>query len=158
MKAKDPEGMKFCFTCSQLKPLTDFYRKSKNNDQVRSVCKLCDHVSNKKRERICRRESAEFRAKKSRYATVNSLKKLYNITPDEYMHILQAQGSVCKICRGVNLNGRQLSVDHCHKTGKIRGLLCSRCNFLIGHSMDDIKILRAAIEYLQQAVKEHYVA
>lgn len=58
--------------------------------------------------------------------------------------------SGCCICdKTIEDNGQLLSVDHCHKTNKIRGLLCSSCNFMIGLSKDSPIILRKAADYLE---------
>lgn len=70
--------------------------------------------------------------------------------------MLRNQGGVCAICgeieRVVKQDGlpRQISVDHCHKTGHFRGLLCGNCNRAIGLFGDDIDVLASAISYLQQ--------
>lgn len=60
------------------------------------------------------------------------------------------QGGACAICGGVNKDGRNLSADHCHKTGRIRGLLCARCNRSIGAMGDDPELLLRAVDYLNR--------
>jgi Recombination endonuclease VII len=77
-----------------------------------------------------------------------NLKAFYGITVEDYEKILKLQGGVCAICGGVNENSRQLAVDHNHKTGDIRGLLCHLCNGLLGHARDRKDILKKAIRYL----------
>jgi hypothetical protein len=77
------------------------------------------------------------------------LKAMYGITLDQYNGLLAQQNGVCKICHEPPKKGRQLSVDHCHNSNKIRGLLCSTCNSGLGHFKDDPELLKAAIEYLQ---------
>ena len=72
------------------------------------------------------------------------------ITLDQYEIMLKNQNGVCAICNHVSKDGRQLCVDHCHKTGKIRGLLCSACNTTLGFMEDDVKRLFSAIKYLKQ--------
>lgn len=59
------------------------------------------------------------------------LKRLYGITMEEYEAMWKRQGGKCAIC-GVSENGRKLSVDHSHKTGKVRELLCQHCNVVLG--------------------------
>jgi hypothetical protein len=57
----------------------------------------------------------------------------YNLTQQDYNKMLEAQGGKCKVCREHGpLNGRSLDVDHDHKTGRVRGLLCPRCNAHLG--------------------------
>ena len=70
----------------------------------------------------------------------------YGISLLQYEAMLEAQNGVCAICK--KTEGKHLSVDHNHVTGEIRGLLCSRCNLVIGRCNDDTKLLKAAILYL----------
>lgn len=72
-------------------------------------------------------------------------------TYDDYNKFLIEQNFCCKICKLHQSELKKtLSVDHCHLTGKVRGLLCQRCNTLLGMSCDNIKVLISAIEYLEQ--------
>ena len=64
--------------------------------------------------------------------------------------MLEIQGDACAICGTKDTGNRKaFHVDHCHDTGKIRGLLCGNCNSGIGNLRDDINLLQRAIEYLQ---------
>lgn len=83
------------------------------------------------------------------------LKKEYGITLAEYETLLEAQGGVCAIC-GNPPNGRVLSVDHDHKTGLRRGLLCHGCNMGLGSLGDSTPTLQAAIAYLQKYAPESF--
>jgi len=75
--------------------------------------------------------------------------KRYNITIEDFDKMYQDQGSKCKICRiDIPYRGNTIAVDHCHKTGKVRGILCVNCNIGIGHFSDDKDILQKAIDYL----------
>lgn len=78
------------------------------------------------------------------------LKHLYGMTLDQYENLLAEQEGKCRICRNACPEGKYLSVDHCHKTGKIRGLLCSRCNVALGCFKDSTDNLEAAILYLRE--------
>lgn len=77
------------------------------------------------------------------------LERLYKISKDEYINLLNLQGGVCAICKGVNINGKKLGVDHCHTTGTIRGLLCNNCNRALGCFRDNIEIMENGIRYLR---------
>jgi hypothetical protein len=86
------------------------------------------------------------------------LKKAFGITLNDYKEMFHNQNGLCKICnkpetaKQSNTGGeavRMLSVDHCHTTGKVRSLLCTNCNILLGQSKDSILILQSAIEYLK---------
>lgn len=84
-------------------------------------------------------------------------KNRYGIGYDEYQAMQRAQGGVCLICKKpeTSLNqhtheARLLSVDHCHDTGKIRGLLCKRCNTGIGAFEEDPELMKAAVRYIRR--------
>lgn len=94
------------------------------------------------------------------YSWKNHLKKKYNITPELYDKMLKNQNGLCLICqkpetfiepKGTSNELRRLCVDHDHKTGKIRGLLCSRCNKSIGQMEDSPSLLRIAAKYLEDS-------
>ena len=80
------------------------------------------------------------------------LKQTYGISLADYDAMLYNQGGVCLICRQ-SPDKMRLAVDHDHKTGKIRGLLCSNCNIALGAVNDDIEILCSMIGYLSQSYK-----
>ena len=73
--------------------------------------------------------------------------------------MLSAQRDVCAICGRSNSNKNKgmLHVDHCHKTGKIRGLLCHNCNVSIGLLADDPAIFRRAIKYIMKGDANQYM-
>jgi hypothetical protein len=71
--------------------------------------------------------------------------KRYGLTIEDYEVILQTQRGRCAICRGP----APTNVDHDHVTGKVRGILCQRCNIGLGIFYDDPEILKRAIEYLR---------
>ena len=77
--------------------------------------------------------------------------KKYGLSANDYYKLLEKQNGECAIC-GTDIgdiNGNRLYVDHNHKTGKVRGLLCSNCNFGIGSLKDSIELLKKAIIYLE---------
>lgn len=78
----------------------------------------------------------------------NQLRRNYGITLDDYNRLNNEQNGVCAICRQPEVN-KQLSVDHDHKTGKVRRLLCSKHNTALGLVEEDIVILETMIEYLK---------
>ena len=75
------------------------------------------------------------------------LRKSYGISLEDYRKILDSQGGSCWICRG-GTSKRFLAVDHCHKTGDVRGLLCARCNGVLADFRDNPEWFQRAIEYL----------
>ena len=77
----------------------------------------------------------------------------YGITLDDYERMFTEQGGVCKICRSSDTGRKQsahFAVDHCHKTGKIRGLLCLKCNKGLSDFDENFEIFDAAIKYLKE--------
>lgn len=73
----------------------------------------------------------------------------YGITPAEYDAMFAAQAGLCAICKN-HQTARRLAVDHCHTTGKVRGLLCTRCNSGIGQFKEDPGLFARALFYLEQ--------
>lgn len=93
------------------------------------------------------------RAKKKERRTAAREKrweKTYAITAGEYWAILEEQDGHCYICQRATGASKALAVDHDHKTGQVRGILCGRCNAdILGHGRDDIEFFERAIEYLK---------
>lgn len=95
----------------------------------------------------CERHPERCREYHRRYR----LNKRYGLTVEKYDEMLADQGGGCAIC-GVTSseNARPLDVDHDHGTGKVRGLLCSACNYGIGRLGEDPARIRAAADYVEQ--------
>lgn len=79
-----------------------------------------------------------------------NLQNLYGISTDEYQDMLERQGGVCLVCLEECNRGTRLCVDHCHKTGEVRGLLCSRCNSALGNLRDDPEIIKSLLRYIRR--------
>jgi len=165
--------MKRCRICNELKPLSDFYRMAGMRDGHRNECKLCnlaqqaarnraDPESNRERARRWAREHPERRAARDRAYRASGrkriadrksyLKREYGLTVAEYDAMLAAQGGACAVCLRPPTPGISLHVDHDHETGRVRGLLCFRCNNALGDLDDDPGLLRAAARYLEAAL------
>jgi hypothetical protein len=108
-------------------------RKCNNTKRYKSTrtCIVCAKVYNGKTQYKSRRKYA--------------LKKKYNITLEEYNSMAHSQENKCAICGDIS---GKLCVDHDHKTGEVRGLLCTNCNTSLGKFKDSIEILKNAISYL----------
>src|SRR5690242_4430850 len=89
-----------------------------------------------------------------RYATDRACRK-YGITVGMYHMMLIKQQGLCRICNGPPIGKIRLSVDHDHKTGKVRGLLCDKCNQAIGAFNENTSIMQQAIDYLNRATLYH---
>jgi len=133
-----------CTKCKEIKSITDFFKDKNSCVGHDYVCKTCknkiikerDPDGNKQRERTHKYAKSDkgFNKRRDRL-----LKQRYGITSDDYNKILTSQNGVCKICKNSNIGYQNglLHVDHNHETGKIRGLLCSRCNVGLGAFKDN---------------------
>lgn len=101
------------------------------------------------------KDNETARAWHSRHPAYNAnqmLKKKYGITSEQRDQMLVAQGGVCAVCGGDNSESkRNWHVDHCHTSGKVRGILCHLCNVGLGHFRDKPELLKTAAAYLEKA-------
>ncbi len=119
------------------------------------------YVANKERVNVVRRRkwaenpdrNKKQRAYYARSQRKTMLKCYYGISVEEYDALLARQNGKCAICRE-KPEGQTLCVDHCHATGKIRGLLCRSCNVGLGNYRDDPRRMRAAIAYLEASLAD----
>lgn len=102
-----------------------------------------EHVS------IWRKNNPDKRRAQEKRAQANQRWKLYNITEEQYNNLLVFQNHTCAICKKDKNTKHDWSIDHCHITNKVRGILCSKCNSMIGLAKDNITTLANAIEYLK---------
>jgi len=78
------------------------------------------------------------------------VRRTYGITLEDYEKMLEEQCGGCKICgKTEEQEGRRLAIDHCHSSGKVRGILCSNCNQAIGLLNDDAEVIEKAAEYIK---------
>lgn len=143
-----------CCKCEDVLDDTLFerYTNHKGKTKRRLVCNDC-HINN-----IHPRNRTE-----ELYKPVNRNRKSFNyieykIKPEDYNRIYDNQKGRCKICDIPQSElKRSLSIDHCHKTGRVRGLLCQDCNLMLGLAKDRIEILRKSIVYLNVDKEKDYV-
>lgn len=138
-----------CTKCGTDKSREDFYDKSRRPNSKRGHCKKC--------------HSAQTLANYRKNPSVKrrSLLRRYGLTEGQYLGLVSAQGNKCAICGKRDRFRDVLAVDHDHKTGLVRGLLCGECNRGLGIFNDSIELLTAAIEYLRggrQTVRRWVVA
>lgn len=79
-----------------------------------------------------------------------TVKQVYGLSDGEYDRLYAQQGGVCAICRRAKGIARRLAVDHNHRTGRVRGLLCGPCNKFVGYLRDDPEAWRRGAEYLER--------
>jgi len=159
-----------CSICKIEKDLSNFGSNKQNKSGIESRCRLCRHEQWKKKyysdidkyRKIGRETSAKHRDTKRAYTRKSYVEKQYKISVSELNNFVDKyvleNGSHCEICgkeadivgRVKQKSKRRLVVDHCHKTGKLRGMLCDLCNTAIGKLGDDITLLEKAIKYLKK--------
>ncbi len=139
----------FCSRCKRQQTPLDFWPHAGTKRGHQYWCKTC--LLEARREGARRPESPNERSK---YTL-----RQYGLTIEQYDALYTAQRGRCAICcadkarwepTGLANRDKYLAVDHDHLTGRIRGLLCSPCNFAIGQMHDNPSILRAAADYLEQ--------
>lgn len=126
-------------------------RREKLNEQARARSARMTEEQKAKRKSYF----AEWYARNRDRVRANDVKYKYGVDAVEYSAMLVSQGGGCAICRRPesDVKGRRLHVDHCHATGRVRGLLCARCNIAIGQMLDEPKLLRAAADYLERTAQ-----
>ncbi len=98
------------------------------------------------RGRLYREENRELLIERRR---IRRLEVKYGLTPEQYAALFEAQGCCCSICKSDKPGSKSgWHVDHCHSSGKVRGILCARCNIMLGNAKDSEAILTSAIAYL----------
>lgn len=133
---------KICGTCKETKPVERFAKK---RGGLSSKCKDCHNAYQKeywqKTEAYDKHKERMRENKRANRAKVNSAK--YGITEEEYLEGMKKPCDICSIKTAA-------VVDHCHKTGAVRGFLCSGCNTGIGLLGDTLDRVKLAIVYLEK--------
>ncbi len=166
---------KLCNECGKDKELKDFPNHIDGKFGVTKKCKICTRIykkiyrsqphikkqikdyntANRKKRNTYYRECNKNPKRKEwmrNYNRQHKLKKNYNLTLEDFNNMLKKQQNSCAICNNVFKSGaRYIHVDHCHKTNKVRGLLCPYCNVGIGNFFDKQHLLNKAIKYLDKS-------
>lgn len=169
--------MKTCNKCFVEKQDSDFYfQKNRYGGGISAYCKPCTCVlrkefrernperlkairmvyQNKNREKIRASNRSRYRKYLGKYKEAARnywVKTKYGLSPEQFEVIRISQDNKCEICKTEFItNGMKTNfgVDHCHKTGKTRALLCKHCNSSLGQARDSIKVLTAMISYLRK--------
>ncbi len=167
-----PDSTACCTRCHQVFPVSNFYVvwiKRDNNYRRRPYCKECGRKQSRdwsgkqpkeKRNAKNRKYLSNNPEKNYHYGRKARLRRNYGITLSDYDAMAKAQKGKCAICRKIETARKMkqechdiLSVDHCHETGKVRALLCRRCNAILGLANDDIALLKKAARYISRHKK-----
>jgi RNase P subunit RPR2 len=127
---------KTCGKCGTAKAPEMFHRDRARTDGLQSRCKACSTI---------RRTDYAISARAKSYM------RFYGLSPEQFEDIGCLQGWTCAICSAPFESFPEApSVDHCHSTGQVRGLLCRKCNTMLGNAQDSVEILTGAIAYLHK--------
>ncbi len=126
-----------------------------SNPEIRKKRRKVELTHYDRNKEIYKLRAAKWSEKNPLEKRRNNLKK-YNITLEEYDKMHLGQNGLCKICNNPETKKRKngiifkLSVDHCHITNKVRGLLCHDCNLILGYAKDSVETLKNSINYLEE--------
>lgn len=169
--------MKVCGACKQRKSVSEF---NKHYGKPRSECKPCHSASSKRwndknkdhrskyvkvwhaenkavvsghKRKYEQNMSPEQKARRKDYHYWRHLRLNYGVTPEIYAAMLKAQGGLCALCCKPGRTGRngKMDVDHCHTTGRVRGLLCRHCNIALGILGDTPERMEIVMTYVRGA-------
>ena len=157
-----------CNRCKADKPTSEFYVSTRTPTGFTRRCKKCycevamqtdkarkARETPEEREARLERQRVRVRRYRERHlekiqanARAHHIRKHYGLTlADEAMYVSVQRGS-CAICRKALTTEARRVVDHCHKSGKVRGVLCNSCNTGLGAFKDDVRVLMRAVAYL----------
>ena len=134
--------LKHCGCCAKDLPLQMFAKNAAKKDGLQERCTPCraQHHQATKHKR-----PKQTKEQKRRY-----LMSSYGLTKDEFDAMLKKQNNCCAICGSSDWGKPSPSIDHCHTTGKVRGLLCNNCNRGLGLLKDSTEVIKNAIKYLRR--------
>ena len=132
--------MKTCGHCKLPRKVGDFYRNKGKPGGRSRTCRFCQEEYCKSWRRRHPKKSCEIRRR-------SRIKHAYGLSGGEFDRLLTRQSNQCAVCKSPLTKP---CVDHDHRTGKVRGLVCRDCNLAVGHFKDDPERMRKAIRYLQK--------
>ena len=138
--------MKQCRSCQGVKPLTDYNKKAGTKDNHRGDCRDCQKAEHKARYAA---DPDKHKARSKENQRAYTVKKM-GLSMDDLAKMYDKTDGRCYICgTKEEADGKYLAIDHCHKSGNVRGLLCMPCNTGLGNFKDNVQTLRNAIKYLE---------
>lgn len=146
---------KICSRCKKDKPLSEFYKNKTHKDGYNTVCKRCyteverEHWKLEKTKKTRKVWKLKNKDKMKDYFRKREYKNKYGKTIEDWQVLFDEQKGCCVICgRHQSELKHRLHFDHDHKTGKICGLLCKRCNLLAGSIENNLNLINPILEYL----------
>jgi hypothetical protein len=154
--------MKNCTKCSNQKPLSEYNKNKKRKDGLSAWCKSCTKLSSAKWYKInankviarSRQWALSNQEKKKLNSRKSHLKRKYNMSLEDEKKLIDNQKNKCAICNIEMITEQsKFHIDHCHNSGKVRGVLCNSCNTGLGMFKDSQEYLKSAVKYLKKHQK-----
>ena len=137
---------KECSLCKEVKAIESFNKDVTQQSGYYPRCKECAKIGKKM-------YLQEYRIQHSKERRNYTLRAKFNISLQEADSLIERSlKNTCEMCGKHQKEGKKksLSVDHCHATNQVRGLLCHNCNLVLGHSLESVEILNSAVKYLEK--------
>ena len=135
-----PAIVKYCGCCNSTLPVEMFAKNKVKKDGLQERCTPCRAQHHQKTKHLRAKPTADQKRK--------WLMSSYGLSKEEFDAMLKEQNNSCAICGTTEWGRPSPSIDHCHATGKVRGLLCNNCNRGLGLLKDNTEIIENAIKYL----------
>lgn len=152
--------MQKCNQCGEEKKISEFYKHKNKANGHQSYCKKCTYENaeqwvknNLERNRKTKKDWYKINSKR---LLLKRIKQEYGLSEQEYNGLIEKQKNKCAVCgtSDVKMNHcKRLVIDHCHKTGKVRGLLCNHCNTALAAVNDNVDTLKKLIKYVKKTNK-----
>lgn len=170
---------KFCSACKIQKELSSFNLQRSSKDGRRYICKACQSEHKKKyraenKEKVAGQYSAYYRSNKDKVSArivawgrsnpdklrQYYVKKTYGLSKEQFHRLLESHSGRCHICGSEDAGSKSgtFNIDHCHKTGEVRGMLCGGCNHVLGRVSDSVDLLKKYIAYLEDPPARKIIA
>lgn len=148
------DELRHCTACKERKALSEFPKNKACSQGRTRVCRKCTSASSRRWVANVGKKNPNFVANRLLSQEKDRAKR-YGLTLEELEAMKVKSAGKCEVCEnppsGRGTSGKSLHIDHCHSTGKIRGMLCARCNLTLGRFGDDSNLLRKLAEYLERS-------
>lgn len=140
---------KLCSKCKNILPASEFYPHRRMKSGLQPQCRACSREWHRQRPDYIREKNKQFKLKYPEYHRDWHRRRKFGVEPSQINAIRDSQDGLCAGClRDLAVNKE--CVDHCHDTGRIRGLLCNDCNVSIGILGDNPETLRRLADYIEK--------
>jgi hypothetical protein len=139
--------MKKCTKCGVEKPLSEFSKHKSGKNGIRAQCKLCINFV---RSGTCIKKPKRTEEETKNLYKSRAFKRKYGISKEDFYILKFKQNNKCAICQNELENDKKSHMDHCHNSGKLRGVLCTTCNVGLGMFKDSLLLLKSAVKYIKK--------